>query len=82
MKVLFQTILTPVMTAYDTASPREPKQSSGTAKALYKFLQPVVAVVGDDGTVIYKSGEFHPFNYLVLGAFLFAGYLIIRRISS
>jgi hypothetical protein len=82
MKVLIQTKLplthSPVMTVYDSDGP---KSEGGAGKAIYNYLNPIVAVTADDGTVLYKSGDFKPVNYLAFGAVLLAAYLIIRRLT-
>ena len=79
MKVLIQTTVTPVMTAYDSESPKAPKGQSGMGKALYKFLQPVVAVTDNEGNVLYRSGEFQP-PYIFYGLLILAGLLIVRKL--
>ena len=83
MRVLIQTRLplthSPVMTVYDSESASDPK--GGAGKAIYNYLNPIVAVTDDAGTVLYKSGEFKPVNYFAFGAVLLAAYLIIRRLT-
>jgi hypothetical protein len=66
------------MTVYDSESAKDPK--GGAGKAIYRFMDPVVAVTADDGTVLYKSGEFKPTNYLAIAAVIFAVYFIVRRL--
>jgi hypothetical protein len=66
------------MTVYDSESAKDPK--GGAGNAIYNYLDPIVAVTDDAGTVLYKSGEFQSVNYLAFGAVLLAAYLILRRI--
>lgn len=65
MRILAQTSISPIITVYDTITANEP--DSPAAKVMKKILAPVVQVQGDDGTVIYKTGEFYnPIGFYVL----------------
>ena len=85
MKILLQTNLTPVLTVYDSQKEEDLEPSDGPSfKSIYHFLRPVVQLHGDEGSVIYKTGDFYSsalfYTPVVLfGVVLIVAYLIARR---
>lgn len=82
MRVVFETKLTPAVTIYDSSAQGEAGGSFG--KTAMSFLDPVVAVTDDDGTVLYQSGDFYEswFPYVAAGLGLVALYVIVRMVRS
>ena len=79
MRIVGQTSIFNPIVLYDTSVP-----ASNTGGFLKKLLDPVVQVQADDGTVLYKSGDFYEATgqyYLMGFATMLAigvGYLYLR----
>jgi len=78
MKIYAQTAFSPVMNVYDS---KAPKTDSNLGPVLKALVRPVVKVTDDDGTVIYKTGEFYT-PWLMYASIAFVSLLVINAIDK
>jgi len=86
MRILYQTSLTSPNVIYDTDAPVRPSDPNSIGSRISRFLHPVIQVQMDDGSVLYKTGNWYkPYpvgQYVVMGLVgvgLLAGLLAYTR---